>query len=177
MKLLRYLIIWLLLTMPSAHAQSSASALEYKVKAVVLVNFAKYVKWPAQAFETKDEPIKVCLYGENPFGKIFDAENAPKEAQGRPLAIEVVPSDAPQETLAACQILYWGSKHGSTVEALLPALHQKGVLSVSDKDSDYAFISFVLESGKVRFKIRYKAAQERGFEMSSQLLKLATEVE
>jgi hypothetical protein len=161
----------------TAFAQSNASALEYKVKAVVLVNFAKYVQWPSSALKTPEQPINVCLMGENPFGTIFEAANAPKEAQGRPLKIQTLAADGGIDTYSMCQILYWNEKHEKTAEKMMPELHKRGVLTISNTQSDESIISFVLKDGKVRFQIRYQAAKELGFEMSSQLLKLATVVD
>ena len=65
-------------------ADEASSALEYKVKAVVLFNFAKYVKWPEKTFSNATDPIQVCILGKSPFGDIFQSPEAPKEAQNRP---------------------------------------------------------------------------------------------
>ena len=174
MKLLRIIIVSLMFTAHIAYAESSGSGLEYKVKAVVLFNFTKYVTWPKNTFASADQAINVCILGESPFGDIFNSSNAPKEAQGRPLKVTSLPLSASKDDVAVCQILYWTEKSSAAAQSLLPLLEDRGILSVSDKKSSAALISFVLVDEKVRFNIRYKAAQTLGFEMSSQLLKLAT---
>ena len=174
MKHLHWLIAILLLAVNSAFAQAAPSGLEYKVKAVVLVNFAKYVRWPEKTFQSDDQPINVCVFGDNPFGNIFESENAPKEAQNRPLKVMTLSKSSTKDQIAGCQLLYWQKSSQSEALALLPFMQEKGILSVSDQKSDDSLISFVVIDEKVRFHIRYKAAQAVGFEMSSQLLKLAT---
>ena len=49
------------------HAQTPLAIDEYQVKAVFLFNFAKFVEWPATAFKSANEPIRICLLGQNPF--------------------------------------------------------------------------------------------------------------
>src|ERR1700704_5980613 len=46
--------------------------LEYQVKAAFLLNFTKFVEWPASAFASADSPIAICVWGDDPFGKILD---------------------------------------------------------------------------------------------------------
>lgn len=174
MKHLRLLIIFIaLLIAPCLSAETEGTSLEYRVKAVVLFNFAKYVRWPANAFQAADQPIRVCILGESPFGDVFESNDAPKEAQGRPLTVVNLPRSATQNDAVSCQILFWQEKNDSVAKALLPALEKSATLTVADRESEQALISFTLEDGKVRFRIRRKAAEALGLNISSQLLKLA----
>jgi len=45
---------------------------EYVVKAGFLFNFAKYVEWPADAFDKPDSPISIGIVGADPFGEDLD---------------------------------------------------------------------------------------------------------
>src|SRR5216117_3696610 len=47
---------------------------EYQVKAVWLLNFARFVEWPATAFTRAHGPLVVGVLGKDPFGK--DLEKA-----------------------------------------------------------------------------------------------------
>lgn len=38
---------------------------ENAVKAAYLFNFARYVKWPADTFDTAADPIRICVVGNN----------------------------------------------------------------------------------------------------------------
>lgn len=175
MKQLRLLILLLLsfVAVTRVHAEGEATSLEYKVKAVVLVNFAKYVHWPEKTFATPTQPVRVCILGESPFGDVFKSSDAPKEAQNRPLEIVEIPRAAKPQDVSACQILYYQERDESLLGSLQATLKEHVVLTVADKKSDAALISFLLKDGKVRFKIRRTEAEALGLNISSQLLKLA----
>ena len=45
-------------------ALAAMEPLEYQVKAAFLLNFTKFVEWPAAAFAAADSPIAICILGE-----------------------------------------------------------------------------------------------------------------
>lgn len=174
MKLLKLLLLTLLTLIPQqVYADDDASALEYKVKAVVLFNFAKYVHWPEKTFADDKQAIKVCILGKNPFGDVFSSPEAPKEAQNRPLQVIELPTTVQAKDVVNCQILYWTSKVSKEASALSSTLKEHGVFTVSDEKDENSLVSFTIEDEKVRFIIHHKTAKSIGFEISSQLLKLA----
>jgi hypothetical protein len=48
--------------------RAADAQLEYQVKAVFLLNFTKFIEWPAAAFELPVSPVTICILGEDPFG-------------------------------------------------------------------------------------------------------------
>src|ERR1035438_10306108 len=80
--------IGLAVAVPSSRA--AEESLEYKVKAAFLLNFVKFVEWPASAFPEPDSPISICILGVDPFGKTLDQLVAGESVNGRKLAIERV---------------------------------------------------------------------------------------
>ena len=48
------------------------SALEYDVKAALLLNFARFIEWPDAAFDGAEAPIDVCVLTPNPFGQALE---------------------------------------------------------------------------------------------------------
>ena len=181
MKHLRYLPLAVFLlanlfwtNVVTLRADEAGTSLEYKVKAVVLFNFAKYIRWPEKVFSAPDQPIRICILGDNPFREIFSSNQAPKEAQSRPFQVVEVARSPKQEDLTGCRMLYWRELDEAVVERYLPVLQEYAVLTVSDRKSDTAIISFVVDSDKkVKFRIRRGAAEALGLNISSQLLKLA----
>lgn len=174
MKHLRLILLaFLLFVTQSASAQSDGSAIEYKVKAVVLFNFAKYVHWPEKTFSSPTQPIQVCIIGKSPFGDVFQSADAPKEAQERPLKVVELSANATAKEVESCQIAYWTEVGEKGAKANLAGFKDHATLTVSDTESDDALVSFFLEDGKVRFKIKHKTAKGLGLDISSQLLKLA----
>lgn len=51
---------------------AAAEPLEYQVKAAFLLNFTKFVQWPASAFADENSPVAICILGEDPFGNTLD---------------------------------------------------------------------------------------------------------
>lgn len=174
MRHLRLLIaLMAFFVVPLSSSATDETTLEYKVKAVVLFNFAKYVRWPDKVFLSPADPIQVCIMGENPFGDVFDSPEAPRQAQDRALAVTKLTEAVTGEEAGRCQILFWQEKSEDSAMKLLPALQQHSVLTVADRKSEAAIISFSKVDGKVRFSIRRDAAEALGLGISSQLLKLA----
>ncbi len=44
-----------------------ASSVEYQLKAAFLFNFAKFVAWPTDAFQSDKTPISLCVFRHDPF--------------------------------------------------------------------------------------------------------------
>jgi hypothetical protein len=144
---------------------------EYEVKAVYLYNFGRFVQWPDSA--TKDESFAVCVLGSDPFGAILDSTVANETIDNRKLLARRIakPSDA-----AGCRILYISSSEAPRIEAILAALQNSSVLTVSDMPGFITYggmIQFVLTENKVRFQVNLAAADKAGLTLSSQLLKVA----
>ena len=174
MKHLRLLLSLLLIFVTSTPVRAEDKAsLEYSIKAVVLFNFAKYVHWPEKVFTSAQQPIQVCIAGKSPVADKLNSSEAPTEAQGRPFAFKEILLTRIKEDAPTCQILYWNKSENSVIEPMLPALHQAHVLTVADSELDKSIITFTIEEGKIRFKIRRKEAEKAGLELGSQLLKLA----
>lgn len=146
---------------------------EYQVKAAFLYNFAKFVEWPNSAFKSPQEPISICIIGQNPFGGALEEAIRGKEIEGRRLVIHEVPDGAPT---GACHILFVGSSEHKHFRALTETLKAPGILTVGEAPwfgSEGGMINLKLDGGKVRFEINVEAADQRQLRISSKLLSLA----
>ncbi|MGA2879303.1 MAG: YfiR family protein [Bryobacteraceae bacterium] len=146
---------------------------EYQVKAAFLYNFAKFVEWPAQAFKTSQDPIVVCVLGQNPFGNALEEVIRGKSIEGRAFALRQV---ADAEEASVCQILFISSSEGKHFRALYPNLKPAGVLTVGETQGFAAnggVINFKLDGGHVHFEINVGAAEQAQLQISSKLLSLA----
>ena len=149
---------------------------EYQVKAAFLYNFAKFVEWPPEALGGPNEPLAVCVLGEDPFGAALDDVVSGRKVEGRALSIRRI-SDARQTH--GCRILFVSSSERKRVLSVLAGLNEPGVLTVGESDSATAegmIINFTLEGGKVRFAINAAAAEREKLRVSSRLLSLASSV-
>lgn len=159
------------LLMPGPVWAQDASTTEFKVKAVILFNFAKYVKWPDTVFESPTSNLRLCILGTNPFGAMFDDANG-KSTQNRTFEVATIPNASNAADLKNCQIVYVGSKDTDKYTPLLDPLHKQGVLTVSEKEK-LGIVNFFIEDSKVKFGISLVKTKDSGLVISSQLLKLA----
>ncbi len=171
--LLLFLCAWGLALSAAARAEVAAS--EYAVKAAFLFNFTKFVDWPPRAFTDERSPLKICVLGQDPFGKALRSF-MDEEVGGRRLQLLRV--DALNNP-AACHVLFVCRSERDRLPQILAAVRGAPVLTVSDTPGfldDGGMINFVLEGSKVRFEIDQEAAEQAGIKISSKLLALARHV-
>jgi hypothetical protein len=158
---------------PELQAQVS---LEYQVKAAYLMNFTKFVEWPAAAFSAADAPIVICVLGDDPFGPTLDRMVEGQNVNGRPIQTRrSVPEANPQ----GCHVTFVSRSERSGIAQIVSTLRNSSVLTVSDVP-DFAdaggMIEFVIEDGNVRFHINPAAARAAGLTVSSRLLSVASSI-
>jgi len=137
-----------------------------------LYNFARYVEWPAQSFKAANDPIVICILGQNPFGGALDQAISGKVVAGRPFLVRNV-SDIQS---GDCNLLFVNSSERRRFRSIAGRINGSGVLTVGEVPGftdDGGVINFKLEDGKVRFEIDVDAAGREQLHISSKLLSLA----
>src|SRR5258706_3424933 len=86
-------IIFLLLSVFPITRADDALALEYKVKAAYLFNFAKFIEWPASAFTNENAPLVIGVIDSGDAAGIIDGTLRGKSINSHPLLIK--PLSAP----------------------------------------------------------------------------------
>jgi hypothetical protein len=166
---------WLGVFSLAGAARAEVAASEYDVKAAFLFNFTKFVEWPPAAFADEHSPLKLCVLGENPFGKALRVLME-DEVGGRKLTfvhLETV------NNLETCHVLYVSRSERDRLPQVLAGLHGAPVLTVGDAPGfidQGGMINFILEGSKVRFDVNQEAAEQAGIKISSRLLALAKHV-
>ena len=149
-------------------AQAGVS-LEYAVKGTYLYKFIPFVDWPASSFPSGTSPITICIYGNDPFGRVLVKTLRSDNEGPHPTWLQNVQNP---DGLAACQILYIGND--SPVGDVLQAVAGKPILTVTETPGGpHGVINFVLEGSHVRFDIDDAMAAKDGLTISSKLLALA----
>jgi hypothetical protein len=146
---------------------------EYQVKALFLYNFARYVEWPTETFKAANDPIVICIFGQNPFGGALQQAVAGKVLEGRPFVVRQLSDFQPGSN---CHILFVNSSEKKRFRSMAGRLKGSAVLSVGETPgftADGGVINFKLEDGKVRFEIDVEAAGREHLRISSKLLSLA----
>jgi hypothetical protein len=147
---------------------------EYQVKAVYLYNFGRFVKWPESG--AKDDAFTICVLGRDPFEVILDSTLANEKIDSHKLVAKRI---ANYKEAKSCRIVFISASELSRAKEILSLLEGSPVLTVSDMSSfvsNGGMIQFVLQDNKVRFEVNLTAAEKAGLTLSSQLLKVATEV-
>lgn len=162
---------------PSLHAHSDAGAVsasdEYKVKAAFLYNFARYVRWPAEAFGGESAPLSVAVFGDDPFGPALDDALAGKQIGERRLVVERISG---LDKLRPVHLLFVPDTAAKDFGAIVEHYAGTSTLIVGDSlqfVESSAAIGFYIEQKKVRFAINTAVLKRCNLEVSSQLLKLA----
>jgi hypothetical protein len=154
-----------------------AVAPEYKLKALVLYSFAKFVEWPSDAFSQTNSPIVIGVLGEDPFGEVLDEIVRGRTINGHPLLIKR--SKRVQDS-KDCHVLFISASEAERESQILASLKGLPVLTVGETQQflpDGGIIRLKVRQQKVRFTIRAQTAERAGLKLSSQLLSLATDNE
>ncbi len=167
----RLTLIVLTAGLVQAHAEARVID-EYQVKAAFLFNFAKFVEWPATAFNSADAPLGICVLGENPFGSALEETVRGMEVAGRRFVIRKI-SEARQA--AGCHILFMGASDRRRSRFVLEELKESSILTVGETEDFIAnggVIRFKLKDERLRFEIDAGAAARERLKISSKLLSL-----
>jgi hypothetical protein len=172
----RWLILAVLVFILPVNSAEIVPSREFQVKAVFLYNFAQFVDWPPDAFETPESPLIIGILGLDPFGETLDAMVRGEKVNGRPLVVERYRwiGDIQQ-----CHILFISGSEGPRTEQIATALRGKRVLTVCDWEGFArrgAMVRFVMERNRVRLRINLEAAKAAGLNISSKLLRSAETV-
>jgi hypothetical protein len=147
---------------------------EYDIKAAFLVNFSKFVEWPAHGSDVRGTPIVIGVVGVDPFGAKLDAIAARQQVDGRPI---VVRRFAQPDESERCHVLFVGVGGAAELAAVLPWATARGMLTVGNGPGFTArggAIELFVQDQKVRFAINLEAASAAGLRVSSRLAQLAT---
>jgi hypothetical protein len=170
--LLHIVAMLVAVTVAAASARADAATRrEDQFKAAYVLNFVKFVAWPST--ETETEPLTICFAGGEGVYTALNTGIASKRVGARSLAALKMDESL---TLAACDALY--------IEASMTAGYSfplaSAVLTISDAADFTArggMIGLFTENHRLRFSINVQSAQQAGLRISSDLLKLAADVQ
>jgi hypothetical protein len=147
---------------------------EYQIKAAYLLNFARYVEWPAARLPA-GAALRACVLGRDPFGGALGALEG-RQVNGHELRVRQLDGAAQTDD---CQVVFVAESEERRLGAVLRMLAGRGLLLVSDIDGFAeagGSIGLVTEDGRVRFDINQASLQRDGLRASAQLLRLARTV-
>jgi len=157
-------------------AQPQSAFTSNDVEAAYLYNFGRFVHWPTDS-SAASLPFSICILGDDPFGGKLDALIANESVQGHPILIQRL---AAATAATACQIVFLGSSEEPHLAKDLAEFQKKQVLTVSSMPHFLergGMIQFLVQSNRVRFAVNLSSAEQAGLELSSELLKVAVQVQ
>jgi hypothetical protein len=172
---MRTLVLVLLLA-PFGLGGAESAALEYKVKAGYLFNFAKYIEWPTNAFRSTNSPFVIGVLDAAEASPVLRAVFEGKKVDGRPVEVRAVFA----ETIGSdVHLLMVTRMAGHTPEELRRFAGSAPVLIVGETN-EFAerggAIGFVHEGESVRLTLCREHAAAAGLKVSAKLSSVARSV-
>ncbi|MDP3720721.1 MAG: YfiR family protein [Acidobacteriota bacterium] len=155
---------------PAAAAEQGATGAD--VKAAFLLNFVKFVEWPA----APSGEFVIGVLGDDAVADALRDLAKGKAVGGRPLVARRV---LLKDHLAGLQVLFIGASESARLGDVLQRTSGGHVLTVSDLDRfslQGGVIEFRSERDRVRFDIALGQAERSGLIINSKLLALAKTV-
>jgi hypothetical protein len=143
---------------------------EQQLKAAYLVNFLKYVEWPASGAKAT-----ICLFGRDVMGTALSSYEG-RTVAGRELVLRRVSSP---DQLDDCQILYVPDTEEARFAAVLRWTEGRPILTVSDAEffaRQGGGVALVREESRLRFDINLDTLNRAQLKPASQMLRLARQV-
>lgn len=160
-------LLFIAYSLSAAHC--AEPLLEYQVKAVCVLNAARFVTWPAPAFSSADSPVVIGVLGENPFGPLLEQVVKGETVQKRRIVVRRVSLDeAP-----AVHVLFISASERTRLEGVLRALNGTSVLTISEIDrftESGGMVGLNLVRGKMRLETNADAARRVNLKFDSQFL-------
>jgi len=173
MRIALLLCLGLLCGLPAGHAAERQPA---RVKAAFILNIARFVEWPASAFEGHESELWLCLLREDPFGEALDAIRG-KYVGARGLSVAVVNS---LEETKGCNVLFippsqlawFKERMANKLSAPLLTVTDLTDAANMDGGQGVAMVTLVRAATRIGIEIHLEHARQAGLKLSSELLKL-----
>lgn len=168
---------WLLLGgflfSPAVVKAGEPALTEYQVKALCLVNFARYTEWPTTAFSDTNAPLVIGIVGESPLQSSLQSAASDKKIGGRSVVIRALKAEADYDK---CQIIFISTSETKRLAEIIGRVKEKPILTVGEAEpflQQGGIINFAMRDGRVRFDIDLNATHQAGIQISSKVLSLA----
>ena len=174
----RYLVLLTVVFFMSSFFQTTKNdAEEYAVKAAFIYNFTKFVEWD----KTETSPTFVIgVIGESPIYKPLMELAATKTINSK--KIEVLKCTAANPSNCRCQILFVpeATKSKEFQDFISELSTSKNILIISESKgflNNGSAINFLVSENHIKFEINMGCLSKYNLKASSQLLKLASNIQ
>jgi hypothetical protein len=148
---------------------------ESSLKAAFLYNFAKFTEWPRDVLPATGS-FTACVLGDTPVRESLQRTVSGRVLSGRAIAVSDVQLDG---ELRSCHLLYVSGRTGARTSAVVAALGDAPVLTISELDGFTqlgGIVQLFVANGQMRFNLNLAAARHVRLVLSSKLIVLAAHV-
>lgn len=149
---------------------------EVLAKARFLTVVPAYVQWPAGTFTSPEMTVRLCVYGDYPFGISLADLSRSARINGHRMEVKRI---GKEEELAGCQMLFVSRSAAKQYATILGAVKNSITLTIGE-DSDFLAAGGMLrveEAGNgVAFDVNLEAVNHGHLKLSSQMLSLARRI-
>lgn len=143
------------------------------IKSAFVFNFIKLVSWPDRRFDSESSPVRVCVVrGDEMLDAMRDSISG-KLVGTRPIEVTAV---APDDSFAACHVLYLGVNVANRYGPLMARAAGKGILVV-DEGLQFTWpdgmIRLFQEQNRMRFELNLESVERSGLKVDPRLIRLA----
>lgn len=146
----------------------------YKMKAVFVFNFTKYIEWPEN---DSNKSFVIAILGESHIIEPLNIIASKKNIGNQKIIVNKFKNI---DDVKKANILFVDSTFNMNLEKLLKKIESDNILLIGDKaglaKKGYG-LSFFIEDGKVRFEMNRDVIKNANLSVSSQLLKIAKIIE
>ena len=170
------LLLAYLLLVVSTSLEASQEVDEYKLKAALVLNFARFASWPDDTFVDAKASLHLCVLGDETLHQTFEVLSKKKIAQ-HPVTVTVA---SPLKEVASCHVIFVTGLGREQLSRIYAAIADKPVLMIGEMPGFIdigGMINLFNESGRLKFQVSIKNTQHAGIKLSSRLLKLAHSIE
>jgi hypothetical protein len=172
---LLFLAVFGLTATVKGETPATVRADEYRLKAAILYNIARFVEWPSAAFADAGSPIVMCVLGADPFGAgVLDEVLRGRTVGARPVTIR-----RSSEPAAGCHVVFIPYSEKKHVTDIIDRLGSNSVLTISDVDrftEHGGIIGLTTDGDRIRFDVNASAAERAKLTVSARLMALASAV-
>ena len=144
-----------------------------EVKAEMLYNIAKFIKWPESSFAKSDGQLVFTILGDDALAEALAANLSTRTVNGRPVFVRMVRR---VQDAAGSQIVYIASSESSRMNEVLRAMEGSPSLTVADSTGFVALggmVDFADANARIRFEINQARAEHAGLKISASISSFA----
>lgn len=143
-----------------------------QVKAVFVVNFCRFVKWPEHAFADPTAPLVIGVWGDDAFAELVQEAALGEHIGQRAMEVRRIETAADIDRI---QLLFIAANAEKRFEQ---SHHedQKEILLVGDSPTflrSGGHIQFVSEAGRIKLRVNLQALTNHNIVVSSSLLRIS----